>query len=168
MKAKKLISFITAAAVVASIGISYATWDKLSDSASSGAITIASATTVDISSDTLNFTGELAPAGAISGGELSAEMTVNINGKENLDSLKLSASDIKVDNIEAANNDITVTFLDGNAQDASEVPASGDVTLSEANVYTVKVTLDENADPADYAGKTITFEINAEATAKTI
>lgn len=178
MKVKALLSLLAAGAIVTTAGVSYAAWDQLSESKSATAgsqITIADRTVVTLNTDTLSWTGTLAPtdAEALKYGasdSLNSTFTVAITNTDNLSALKLSATNVKVDNATAPEGLVKIAFSEDKEGADDPIPESGDTTLSATNTYKVTVSLDAavaEANPS-VATKNITFDITAAATGKTV
>lgn len=181
MKAKALIALLSAGAIITTAGISYATWDTLSATKETVALTVAEATTVSIQSEDLTFSGALAPEGAVSGAPAEATFTVNVAGAANKLDLGLEATNIKITDADGSNpsaapaGDIVVTFVEKTGETETEVDNGEhkDKDVNPTNTYTVKVAFKDNnaainsSKVTSYSGKRITFDISASASAKT-
>lgn len=172
MKGTKLLSLITAGAIVATVGVSFAAWDKLSDT-KAVTLNVAKQVSVAFQSTDLSFGGDLATTDATNGGTQTADFTVNVTNKGDVDQLTLAAANVKLmdttdkevagDAATAALSKVQISFKEGD----TALTDGKDTTISEgANSYKVEVAVDAAAtadDIAALAGNKIAFDITATA-----
>ncbi|MFR7592156.1 MAG: hypothetical protein ACLUVC_11965 [Longibaculum sp.] len=156
MKKSTILSFATAAAIVATSLGTYAAWDKLNDT-KTVALTTAKAHTVTLPSENLIFDGTLSDTTK----EITAPLTVTT---EEAKELKLEATNIKLGG-EDATGKVAVTFLDNDGTTAITNPISDPAASKEYKVKVALVDTDVADKPAEYANKPVTFDINATITA---
>ncbi len=155
MKKSTILSFATAAAIVATSLGTYAAWDRLNDT-KSVTLTTAKAHTVTLPSEDLRFNGTLSDTTT----EITAPLTVTT---EQAKELTLKATNIKLGGADATDK-VAVTFLDKDGTTAITNPVSNPDATGE---YTVKVALvgtDVDTNAAEYANKQVTFDITATIT----
>lgn len=172
MKSSSILSLVTAAALVTTIGTSFAAWDVLSSTATPAGITIANKTEVTADATEINWSGangtSLANTGVVGGSDkITGKLTVTVKGgTEDKMDLALTTKDIKIDGTDVTDK-VNIVFTDDNEGNKEVNNTDKDDTLTETNTYTVTVTPKDGADLSAYASKQLTFDITATATAKT-
>lgn len=176
MKTKKLLSLVTAVAVVATIGISYAQWDK-TEGSMDGQIAIAEkmdvkATDVSFASDKLVPAGSFADTNSLAGMKtsLSSPLKVTIPASfEGKIDLELAVSKVNNGTKDLTAEDVAKIFDFTFKKAGTALTDNKDTTAAASNEYTVEVSLKSNVDTltesqlADVLGKTLTLTVSATA-----
>lgn len=140
MKTKKstLLSLATAAAIVATTFGTYAVWDQFTATATSKTITIASPSVIVEAQGITLLENDVIGAESI---EYAGTVTFNIKGSDKLTELTLTPT-VAVTGKELTSSDYSVEITQASDTISGDATTGfKDVTLSDTNDYTVKVTI---------------------------